>query len=271
MPTIPYAVLGLVWLAGASVFGAPLKQATVTRKQNRVDYGDIAKGEGSLRSAEVNDVIRDSAFLKTGTNSRAELKYADGTLVRVGQNAVFSFDSESRTLSLTDGTMIFAMPKGNGGGTIKTPSLTAAITGTSCKVSVDRIAVLEGSLKLIPGGQIVNAGEFALRDANGNIVVAPFDPASALEGKLMSFNGPLPTVDQITFQSLPPPTIIPDLRRLDILERTQNIPSMIERTNPPAEVPVREPDEEPVAPPPVERPPTNTPPTDGGGGTPPYS
>lgn len=216
-------------ILACGVSAAPLKEATLTRKQNRVDVGDLQLGEKSLRGAQENDVIKDSVFLKTGTDSRAELRYPDRTLVRVGQNSVFSFDSESRTLTLRDGTMVFSMPKGVGGATIRTPSITAAITGTTCKVATDRIAVLEGELTLQDGRKVF-PGEFIRRELNGTETIARFDMGTALDGKLTTFNGPLPSVEEIESENSPqPPPLDKQAGDLDRRDRPNTAPGTIER------------------------------------------
>ena len=157
------------------------------------------------------------------------MKYDDGTIVRIGQNTIFSFEANTRTLNLKKGTFVFYMPKGLGGGTIKTPSLTAAITGTIGKVSVNTIAIIEGTVKLLPGGQLVHAGQFARLNPDGTITIGDFDPASGLEGKLMTFNGPLPGLPDNTtptFTLGTPPTD-------DLLQRGLNLPSGVFHFNPP--------------------------------------
>jgi hypothetical protein len=115
-------------------------------------------------------------------------------MVRVGQDSVFSFDASSRTLSLEKGSMLFYVPPGSGGGQIKTPSLTAAITGTVAKVSKNLIAVMSGEVRT-PWG-MVHAGQ-AIDALNGNIRIFQFDPSQAMAGHLVGFGGPLPELPQV--------------------------------------------------------------------------
>src|SRR5262249_25773544 len=124
-----------------------------------------------------------------------ELQYDDGSLVRIGQHTVFSFEADSRTLELEKGTLIFHVPKGAGGGTVKTPSLTAAITGTVAKVTPTMIMVLEGHITLVPTGKKVPAGYAVKVNADGLTEVFRFDPTKAGDGKLMTFHGPMPGFD----------------------------------------------------------------------------
>ena len=183
-------------LAGAALAGTPYTQATVTRTENKISYGTVKGDRSETRPAAAQDVVKAMNFLLSESDSRAELKYDDGTIVRIGQNTIFSFEANSRTLNLKKGTFVFFIPKGQGGGTIKTPSLTAAITGTVGKVSENLIAILEGEVVLKPSGEHVHAGEFARRNPDGTITIGKFDPLKMFDGKLMTFNGPLPGIPE---------------------------------------------------------------------------
>jgi hypothetical protein len=179
--------LSMPWAYGV----IPFTSATVTRIENKVLLGSHAGG--GERPAALHDVVEAQTYLYTGNESRAELEFADHSIVRVGQNTVFSFDASSRTLSLEKGAMLFYVPPGSGGGNIKTPSLTAAITGTIGKVSANMIAVLSGEIVTKWGA--IHAGE-ALSLLNGNIRIFKFDPTQATAGRLVAWGGPLPELPQ---------------------------------------------------------------------------
>lgn len=241
----------------------PYSEATVTRIQNKVNYGEQQGGQSVTRPAAVQDVVRARNFLLSETDSRAELQYPDGTIVRIGQNTVFSFEADSRTLNLTKGTFIFYVPKGQGGAMIKTPSLTAAITGTVGKVSGDTIAIIEGSVKLIPSGQIVSAGQFARRNPDGTITIAFFKKGTELTGALMTFNGPLPPFREDLLSGI----LKPDFNALatqETLDRTANQPGALEKffpkvnNDPPP--PVNRTNPVVFVPPPKQNPPNERPP-----------
>lgn len=218
------AVLAIL-LINAARAAVPFTSATVTKLQNRVSYGE--NRTGTTRPAAVSDVVRANNFLISEADSRAELQYQDGSRVRIGQNTVFSFDASSRTLALEKGSFIFYVPKDSGGGTIKTPSLTAAITGTAGKVSTNIIAIVEGVVKLIPSGRLVRAGEFVRRNPDGSLTIGRFDPSRIMDGVLVSFNGVMPGFEE--GELLAGPELPPfNLRDLEILHRTQNLPSAIE-------------------------------------------
>ena len=224
-------LLAIVVLSLTVVLAAvavPFNRATVTRTQNKVAYGQIAAGKGTTRPANQGDIVGPSSYLLTESESRAELQYDDGSVVRIGQNTVFSFEAETRSLNLKEGTFTFFVPRSGGGGQIKTPSFTAAITGTVGKVSRDTIAVLEGEVTMMPSGKKVKAGQFARQLPDGRIVVARFDPTKAIDGALMAFNGPMPGFSEERL--LPGRRLALGLRdasHLDSLQRTQNLPGSI--------------------------------------------
>ncbi len=226
----------------------PYRQATVTRTQNQVNYGEVKGDRSELRPAAVADVIRASNFLQTETDSRAELKYDDGSLVRVGQNTVFSFEAITRTLSLGKGSMIFYVPKGSGGANVKTPSLTAAITGTIGKVAANYLAILEGSIVLKPSGKVVSAGQFARREEDGSITIDFYDPAKEMDGKLVDFNGPLPFLSERIFARRD--FWKPDITGFDTFDRTSNHPGARNLLDPVVAGPATRPEESPEVPPP---------------------
>ncbi|MEQ1860101.1 MAG: FecR family protein [Chthoniobacteraceae bacterium] len=212
-------------LAGAVAQAVvPFTKATVSRTQNTVTFGETVGT--ARRPAQSGDVIRAASYLLTETDARAELKYEDGSIVRIGQNTVFTFEADTRTLSLEKGSLIFHIPKGQGGGTVRTASITAAITGTIGKCADNMIAILEGEVKLIPSGRIVPAGSFAMANPDGTITIAPFDPEKAMGGKLMEFGGPLADFDE-TSLFLKPRITNPVQGLLDQMEtqdRTGNQP-----------------------------------------------
>jgi hypothetical protein len=240
-------------LAGASRLAAePLNSATVSRVENQVSYGKVIGDKSETRPAVTNDVIQSRNFLLSEMNSRAELRYEDGTIVRIGQNTIFTFEANNRIFDLKKGTFVFYVPKGKGGGTIKTQSFTAAITGTIGKVSDNIIACIEGEITLEPSGMKIPAGFFAQKDEFGVIQIKPFDPAKEYDGKLMTFNGPLPGIPESGFGSFI--SLMSELGFLESQSRTSNLPSGIFRFHPapnpgptPKETPKTEPTPTPAA------------------------
>lgn len=243
-----------------SGFAAPFASATVTRVEHKVFLGERQSERSVKRPAVPRDLLRAQNFLLSESDSRAEVQYPDGTVIRVGQNSVFSFNSESRQLVLDKGSLLFHIPKGAGGGTIKTASLTAAITGTAGKVSDNYIAIVEGEVRLIPSGRIVHTNEFARRNADGSITIAPLDPATIHEGRLVFWEDLMPGFPPrriAVVGSTPVPVV--GVRELEVLTRTQNLPGSVNRffpirkadPKPKEEEEVQRPKDRPTTPPPV--------------------
>ena len=182
-------------LVSASVASAQvsLDPAKLTRVENKVSVGEIKAGQASAgRPAAVSDPVKADNFIRTGSESRAELQFRDTSLVRVGQNSVFSFDAKSRTLSLDKGDMLFYAAPNRCVRTIRTPALSAGITGTLGKVTPDMMAILRGSTTITVEGKSyrITAG-WAIKVIKGKATIFKFDPQEATRGKLYTM-GPLP-------------------------------------------------------------------------------
>lgn len=135
----------------------PFAEATFTEIVNDVQ---IVSGAGTQgRKVAKADKFLAPDLVKTGRKSRAELKAADGTVARVGSNAVFSFDKSSRSMNLRSGSVLFHSPTGKGGGTVVTNSATASVIGTTIMVVATsdggfKLLVLEGVAKVTLGGVV---------------------------------------------------------------------------------------------------------------------
>ncbi len=114
----------------------------------------------------------------TGANSRAELKLANGTTVRIGQGSSFSFDGGN--LSLKQGSALFKL--GGGKAKITTPSLgctagTGVISTHSAK-NYEACFVIEGSA--VVNGVSLKTGEGYVRE-NGSARKIAFDVKRMLD------------------------------------------------------------------------------------------
>jgi hypothetical protein len=179
--------------AGASQGGVPFDSARISLIENHVSIGETTAGRHGGHRAALDDVVTAKQFVATAMASRAELKFADHSIVRVGQNSIFSFEAGTRTLSLQKGTMLFYVPPGSGGGQIKTPSLTAAITGTVGKVSENLIAVIHGKVRVNVCGKWYNVrAGWALEAVRCEARIFRFKAGEAARGRLYDFGGPLP-------------------------------------------------------------------------------
>ena len=170
-------VLALILAAIIPSPAAQLKEARVTEVVKDVK---LLPSGGAPRPAAVSDDVRDGTAVRTGMQSRSELKFPDQTLARLGANTIFSFNEGTRDLNLQDGAMLLRVPKGAGGAKISSSAVTAAITGTTVMVethpltkktknSYYKFIVLEGTARLFLPGQL---GESVLVKA-GQMIIMP--------------------------------------------------------------------------------------------------
>lgn len=129
---------------------APLKSANLTQKVNDVR---ISEGSRQAREASIGDKLTGSSTVLTGRQSRAELTFPDKTITRIGANAAFRFNSGSRDMEIQQGSFLLQVPKNAGGATIRTSTVTAAITGTTTMMEYSpgewmKFICLEGTAKL---------------------------------------------------------------------------------------------------------------------------
>ncbi len=188
-------LLSLLLLVGAH--GDPLKSAKITQAVNEVQ---LFPDGSSARAATVGDTISGSTSVQTGRRSRSELTFTDNTVTRLGQNSVFSFRSGGRDMELTQGSILLQVPKSNGGATIRTATVTAAITGTTVMFEYSagkwiKLITLEGTQKLFINGRknpvLVPAGQMIIMHPDGQVVPNPvtIDIARLMATSALGGNG----------------------------------------------------------------------------------
>jgi hypothetical protein len=160
------------------VHAAPLERAEVTRVFKEVKLLQ----PGGTRDASPGDEVSGKTAVRTGSESKAELRFSDATLARMGANTIFSFEQGTRDLNLENGTMLLQVPKKAGGATIRTAAVTAAITGTTLlmefipgengKPGIIKLIMLEGTARLFFKDKF---GESILLKAGEMIVLSTED------------------------------------------------------------------------------------------------
>ncbi|NJL10093.1 MAG: FecR domain-containing protein, partial [Calothrix sp. SM1_7_51] len=129
-PLFVIVVLGSIALppshrADATV---PLTRAVVQNLLNLVRLMPLSRPP---RQARKLDTIIPGEGLSTGRASLVDLRFNDGTLARVGEEAVFKFLPRTRNFRLLNGTGLFLIPPGRGQTRIQTPNAGAAIRGSA--------------------------------------------------------------------------------------------------------------------------------------------
>ena len=138
----------MLGLTVCSTAAAPLKEGEFTRVINEVR---ILPVEASPFTAKPGDRISGRTAVSTGAQSRAELRFSDNTLTRLGANSVFRMDQATRTVDLEKGVILLQVPKQLGGAKVRTAAITAAVTGTTLLLEFTpdgfvKIIVIEGEV-----------------------------------------------------------------------------------------------------------------------------
>src|SRR6266487_380186 len=181
------------------------KEARVTQIVNDVK---LLLQQAAPRPATVSEVVRTGSAVRTGTQSRSELTFPDLTITRLGANTIFSFNEGTREMNLADGAILFHVPKGQSGATIKTVGITVAITGTTGIGEYhpatarnphlfSKWLCLEGTFRVIlANGQSVELGpgKMVTTDGTSFSKVSTFDIAKLVKTSLffVGFDTPLP-------------------------------------------------------------------------------
>ncbi|WP_414552129.1 FecR domain-containing protein, partial [Anabaena sp. CCY 0017] len=112
----------------------PLTRAEIQNLRNIVQLIPLRQRQRPARRA---DPMNPGDRLSTGRASLADLRFNDGSLARVGEQAVFRFLPQSRNFTLSNGTMLLLIPPGRGKTRIQTPNAAAAIRGSALFVRYD--------------------------------------------------------------------------------------------------------------------------------------
>lgn len=172
------ALLAFAIVQGADA--AALKEAEVTRVYNDVR---VLQPQRQPTQAQIGEVIRGQTAVATGAKSRAELKFPDQTLSRLGSNTVFRLDQGARELELRQGVILLQVPKSLGGAKIKTAAVTAAVTGTTVMLEYQpngyiKAIVLEGEMDLFLKDRpsqfrTIKAGDMIITRPDADVIPVP--------------------------------------------------------------------------------------------------
>ena len=110
-----------------------LKSGEFTVVKNQVEHS-----LGSTKSlAKTKDQLEEKSVVDTGAASLTELGFDDSSVLRLGSNTQFSFQSKERIIKLDKGSMLMNVPPGNGGITVDGGGVTGAVSGTTVMASRD--------------------------------------------------------------------------------------------------------------------------------------
>ncbi len=131
-----------------------LKWARVDFLSNRVQ---LVPREQRSRHARIADVLSIGDALRTARASRAELRFNDGSLARIGERATFRFTPNTRNFQLSNGTVLLLIPPGRGRSTIQTPNAVTGIQGSALFVRYipETDTTIVGALTDNPDGPMI--------------------------------------------------------------------------------------------------------------------
>lgn len=120
----------LIWSlgSGASYALTPLTRATVQQIRNIVR---LQPQRQSARPARISDPMVPGDALSTGNRSSADVVFNDGSLARLGAQALFNFRPNTRDIDLRGGTVLALIRPGQGLTRIRTPNAAAGIRGSA--------------------------------------------------------------------------------------------------------------------------------------------
>jgi len=176
-PILVIAAWGMVALPVSNQANAttPLVKAVIQNLRNLVQ---LIPQNQPKRNARKADAMIPGDGLSTGRASLAELRFNDGSLARVGEQAVFRFLPKTRNFKLSNGTVLLLIPPGQGRTRINTPNAAAAIRGSGLFVRYD-----ENSDTSLVGALTDSGIEVSNRDASQRLVLKPGQVIVVVKGR----------------------------------------------------------------------------------------
>ena len=173
---LPKLVLSLCLIplfSNPALANSAVKEAEIYKVRNQVDIN--YSRDPDWNPAEVGDVIIPEDSVRTGANSRADLLFNEGTLVRTGAGTTFRFPPGKRSFELTSGAALIMIRPEQGQSKISTPEAQVTSQGTALFVQHDpqTSSSLVGVLTDSPAGLVKvesNDGEVTLHLQAGQFV-----------------------------------------------------------------------------------------------------
>jgi hypothetical protein len=143
---IPIGILVTLATAHTCLAAKELKSGSFAVVKSKVE-----RTQGTTKSmAKEKESVDEKSVVDTGAASFTQLDFSDASVLRLGSNTQFSFQSKERIIKLEGGTMMMNVPPGNGGIMVDGGGVTGAVSGTTIMASKDKqgnfsFMVLEGS------------------------------------------------------------------------------------------------------------------------------
>ena len=148
-------------------------EAEFTRLHKEVT---ILKDSSAPKEAAVGQKISAVTSVATGADSRAEMRFPDKSLTRLGANSRFTLRGEARTLDLEKGVLLLQVPEKILGAKVRTAAVTAAVTGGTVMFEYlpggfVKLIVIEGYVDLFYNNNPSNYRTYG----PGEMIIGKFD------------------------------------------------------------------------------------------------
>lgn len=201
---ITASIVALSTLSFQAIGDDNLHRAVIKNIKNKVE---VKFGSSLWREASINQLIRPGSSIRTGSRSKVELMYPDGTITRLGSRTNMTvLEKASRSVKVESGKIWFKVAKKSIGYKVYSPTAVAAITGTEGFVESgdveddekevnlnNKFASKDGSYKIAEGMDNYKAGLvegtmdiFSKLGADGEPIG---DPINIIAGKIYLFDG----------------------------------------------------------------------------------
>ncbi len=142
-----------------------IKRGKIYRVRNQVDVNRYNRP--NWNQAKLGQAIVPQDSVRTGANSRADILFNEGTLVRTGAGTTFRFPPGKRSFELTSGAALIMIRPEQGQSTITTPEAKVVSQGTALFVqhNTQTQASLVGVLTESAAGLV------EVSNANGDVTI----------------------------------------------------------------------------------------------------
>jgi hypothetical protein len=202
---IPLGILVALATAQTCLAAKELKSGSFAVVKSKVECT-----QGTTKSmAKEKDSVDEKSVVDTGAASFTQVDFSDASVLRLGTNTQFSFQSKERIIKLESGSLIMNVPPGNGGIMVDGGGVTGAVSGTTIMASKDAqgnfsFIVLEGSAgKVIArDGTIteIRPGQMATLAAAGgpaNVMMVNLDAMKDISPLFAEFESGMPGNEKI--------------------------------------------------------------------------
>ena len=159
-------ILLLASLGNNSVLAqSVLRSAEVYKLRNQVELS--RQNRPVWNRAKLGDNLAPQDAIRTGANSRAELLFNEGTLVRTGAGTIFRFSPGKRSFELDSGSALIMIRPSQGESNILTPEAKIVSQGTALFIQHD----LQRNSSLIGVLTSSTAGPVKVSSTNGEVTI----------------------------------------------------------------------------------------------------